>query len=601
MNTMLRSIDQDNMADAQRVASLWSSLPAPEFGGAVHALLSWPGAVIEFGADGEVAAANELGTQLVRAASGMPGASLQGVVALARQARGGVCDRIEVVLDDVARWFECTALPSENGKVIVLVRDQTYDINIRQALFDSRQRYRDLVTISSDFAFETDLSGKFVFVSPHGALGYSPEDMIGRHPRDFLVEGDVDVDDPDLPFHTRTAMGHTQIWLRNADGQETCLLASAVPVVDQEGRWRGARGLCRDVTHERLRDSELAQAKVREQVVAYVVNQIREEARPRAMLESAASMLGRATSAASAVLSFSHDEGWQLSASYGDWPEDVDVSALAESLAKTQGVSEETVGGRGLLGRATWYHGAVNGTVLLLREKSQRAWNDDEHAMLEAVAGQLAIGMRQIADQKELERLSTTDALTGLMNRRAFHERLDEALDRADRTASNGVLLFVDLDNFKQINDTSGHDVGDKVLCEISELLRQHNRKYDLLSRLGGDEFAIWLDAVGVNPAVDRAGQVVEAIGLLGEQFSDPMNPLGASIGLAEFEVGSGETLRELLIRGDEAIYAAKRAGKNGWVVAPSYVYGPDRLAGRPIEISVETRDEDQNDDQRTD
>ncbi|CAN0598070.1 unnamed protein product, partial [Laminaria digitata] len=87
----------------------------------------------------------------------------------------------------------------------------------------------------------------------------------------------------------------------------------------------------------------------------------------------------------------------------------------------------------------------------------------------------------------------------------------------------------------------------------------------------------------------DRAGQVVEAIGQLGEQFSDPMNPLGASIGLAEFEVGSGETLRELLIRGDEAMYAAKRAGKNGWVVAPSYVSGPDRLAGRPIEISVET------------
>lgn len=599
MNSMLRSMNQDNLVDVQQIPGLWDTLPSSGFGGAMHALSSWPGAVIEFGADGAVVAANELGTQLVHAAADMPGAPLQGIVALARQAGGGVCDRIEVSLNDVTRWFECTALPSEGGKVIVVVRDQTYDINIRQALFDSRQRYRDLVTISSDFAFETDLSGKFVFVSPHGALGYSPEDMIGRHPRDFLV--DSDLDDPDLPFHTRTAMVHTQIWLRNVDGQETCLLASAVPVVDQDGCWRGARGLCRDVTHERLRDSELAQAKVREQVVAYVVNQIREEARPRAMLESAASMLGRATSAASAVLSFSHEEGWQLSASYGDWPEDVDVSELARNLPKTQSVLEEIVDGRKLLGRATWYHGAVNGTVFLLREQSQRAWNDDEHAMLEAVAGQLAIGMRQIADQKELERLSTTDALTGLMNRRAFHERLDEAMERADRTGSNGVLLFVDLDNFKQINDTNGHDVGDKVLCEISGLLKQSNRKYDLLSRLGGDEFAVWLDAIGINSAGDRAAQIIEAIRSLASEYSEARNPLGASIGLAEFEVGSGETLRELLIRGDEAMYAAKRAGKNGWVAARNYVAGPDRCARSPMKNSVETRDEDQNDDQRTD
>lgn len=596
-------MDQHHLTNVHEMPSVWNKLPPPEFGGAMHALASWPGAIIEFDSDGELAAANEFGSHLAGVALEMPGAPLQGIVALARQAGGSVCDRIEIRLDNVTRWFECTALPSEFGKVIVLVRDQTYDINIRQALFDSRQRYRDLVTISSDFAFETDLSGKFVFVSPHGALGYSPEDLVGRHPRDFLV--DEDIDDPDLPFHTRTAMVHTQIWLRNVEGQETCLLASAVPVVDQGGRWRGARGLCRDVTHERLRDSELAQAKVREQVVAYVVNQIREEARPRAMLESAASMLGRATSAASAVLNFSPDEGWQLSASYGDWPDNIDVSELAEGLSRTQNISEEIVDGHRLLGRTTWYHSAVNGAVLLLREQKQRSWNDDERAMLEAVAGQLAIGMRQIADQRELERLSTTDALTGLMNRRAFQDRLDEALARAARSGSNGVLVFVDLDNFKQINDTSGHDVGDNVLCEISELLRERNRKYDLVSRLGGDEFAIWLDAVDVDLAVKRAAQIVEAIGVLARKYSEPTKPLGASLGLAEFEVGSGETLRELLIRGDEAMYAAKRAGKNGWTVAPCYDSGAKVESDSPSPIGetdlVEPRHEDQNDDQRTD
>lgn len=603
MNIMMRATDQNTVTELHRIPHRWNNLPQPGLGGAMHALSNWPGALIEFSPDGDVVAANDLGTHLVRASAAIPGSPLQGLVALARQAEGSVCDRIEINLDGATRWFECTALPSERGKVIVLVRDQTYDINIRQALFDSRQRYRDLVTISSDFAFETDLTGKFVFVSPHGALGYSPEDLIGRHPREFLV--DADIDDSDLPFHARAAMVHTQIWLRNVEGEETCLLASAVPVVDQDGRWRGARGLCRDVTHERLRDSELAQAKVREQVVAYVVNQIREEARPRAMLESAASMLGRATSAASAVLSYSEDEGWQLAASYGDWPEDADVSALAENLAKIQQTSEDNAGGYRMLGRITWYHGVINGAVLLLRKQSQRVWNDDERAMLEAVAGQLAIGMRQIADQRELERLSTTDALTGLMNRRAFQDNLEAALDRADRTEADGVLLFVDLDNFKQINDRNGHDVGDTVLREVSRLIQERNRKYDLVARLGGDEFAVWLDAVPIEPAVERAGQIIDAIGDLSRSYANPESPLGASIGLALFESGSGETLRELLMRGDEAMYGAKRAGKNSWVVAaPSQtaIVAPvSARSARRETKSVDSRDEDQIHVQRTD
>lgn len=592
MNQLMRAMNPDSLENVHRISGTEGALPFPGFGGAMHALSSWPGAVVEFAADGRVAAANELGSHLVRAAAMAPGAQLEGLVALARQADGSVCDRIEIRLDGVTRWFECTALPSEDGKVIVLVRDQTYDINIRQALFDSRQRYRDLVTISSDFAFETDLTGKFVFVSPHGALGYSPEDLIGRHPREFLV--DKDVEDSDLPFHTRTAMVHTQIWLRNVDGEETCLLASAVPVVDHDGEWRGARGLCRDVTHERLRDSELAQAKVREQVVAYVVNQIREEARPRAMLDSAVSMLGRATSAAAAVVSHSDEEGWQLAACYGDWPDDIAAPELAERLARTQQTSEDKTGDFRILGRTTWYHGAINGAVVLLRDRSQRDWNDDERAMLEAVAGQLAIGMRQIADQRELERLSTTDALTGLMNRRAFQDNLEAALDRADRTGTDGVLLFVDLDHFKQINDINGHEAGDNVLRRISELIRDRNRKYDLVGRFGGDEFAIWLDSVSAETAALRAREIIEAIAEVSKECSDPQYPLGASIGLAPFESGSGETLRELLQRGDEAMYAAKRAGKNGWVAAAPFVNADDAAK------SVDPCDIEQRDDQRT-
>ena len=603
MSLAMTPMDGNMLASHTPDAGVWRDLPSPDFTGAARALAVWPGAVLEFSLTGEAVAANDTGARLLRALSRQPGALLLGLVALVGQSGGSVCDRLEVQFENGRRWFECVALPGEAGRVIVLARDQTYDINIRQALFNSHQRYRDLVTISSDFAFETDTSGRFVFVSPHGALGYSPEDLIGRTPREFLVDGDVD--DSGLPFHTRSGVVQTQVWLRNADGEEACLMASAVPVSDQDGKWCGARGLCRDITHERLRTSELAQAKVREQVVAYVVNQIREEARPRAMLESAVSMLGRATSAASAVLSYSPAEGWELSTSYGDWPDEVDFGSVAELVSRSQDAEEFENGPNRLLGRATWYHSAVNGAVVLLRDKGKRPWNDDEHAMLDAVAGQLAIGLRQIADQKELERLSTTDALTGLMNRRAFRTALEVALDRAERNGTWGTLLFIDLDNFKQINDTRGHDAGDAVLREISDILTTHSRKYDLVSRLGGDEFALWLDDTQMQSACVRADELIVAIDRLADTYSEAGAPLGASIGVAEHLPGSGETLRSLLLRSDEAMYDAKRTGKNRWSAARDFdPVTQDRRQDEGTQEAAKTVsdlcDGDQNDDERT-
>lgn len=544
----------------------WSDLPLPNLAGIDQALTAWPGAVVELSSTGLVIGANELGAHFARSAFATPGSPLSGLVALAYQAQGSVCDRIEATIEGTSRWFECVAMPAMRDRVIVLARDETYDVNIRQALFDSRQRYRDLVTISSDFAWETDITGKFIFVSPHGALGYSPEDLLGRDPEEFLV--DSEIEETELPFHTREPIAQAQIWLRNVEDEEACLLASAVPVMDHAGAWCGARGLCRDVTHERLRDSELAQSKVREQVVAYIVNQIRDEARPQAMLEAAASMLGRATSSAAAVMGYEPGEGWQLLATHGNWPDVVDASRLITHLENDGETFETRIDDHRVVGRTTWYHGAVNGAVLLLRESMRRRWHEDERSILTAVAGQLAIAMRQIVDHRELERLSTTDGLTGLMNRRAFQTALEAAMTRAQRDEKPGVLLYVDLDNFKEINDSKGHEVGDNVLRKVSGILTSRSRSYDLVARLGGDEFAIWLNDLGLESAVNRADEILTALKKLADYSADAARPLGASIGIAQFDPGSGESLREILVRSDAAMYTAKNNGKNSWAAS---------------------------------
>src|SRR3546814_19970959 len=95
----------------------------------------------------------------------------------------------------------------------------------------------------------------------------------------------------------------------------------------------------------------------------------------------------------------------------------------------------------------------------------------------------------QCAGRRELAVVSRTDTLTGRMNRRAFREAGRTRLDRAVRTRRPGVLLYVDLDRFKQVNDTRGHEAGDRVLRGAAALLRARSRSYDLVARIGGGEF----------------------------------------------------------------------------------------------------------------
>lgn len=540
----------------------------PDFSGTGAALASWPGAVVELDGRGAVLGANEAGRRLVESLDDNAAGVLFGLAAIALHGGGSVRDRIEVVHGDKRRWYECVALPCDGHRVLVLGRDDTYDISVRQALFDSRQRYRDLVTISSDFAWETGPDGTFVFVSPQGALGYSADELLGRRPLDLLADGDVDEDD--LPFHTRTPVSDAQVWLRDVNGAEACVLASAVPIRDSANAWSGVRGLCRDVTQQRLRDSQLAQSKIREQVVAYVVNQIREEARPQAMLEAAAAVLGRATSASVAVFSLDEEGASVLSAVYGEWPADRVSGPVIDFIRDGRTFLECPAGGWNLLGRTTRYHGATNGAVVLARPDGGRVWSDEDNAMLDAVAGQLAIGLRQIADHTELERLSTTDSLTGLMNRRAFQAALGKCLAQARRNGRHGVLLFVDLDNFKLVNDTRGHEVGDTVLREVAAVLHEGAREYDLVARIGGDEFVVWMNETRAADIRQRVDHLVGALARLGRFSDDPERPLSGSIGLAEYDPRSGESVEELLSRADSAMYMAKKAGKARFADAPA-------------------------------
>lgn len=165
--------------------------------------------------------------------------------------------------------------------------------------------------------------------------------------------------------------------------------------------------------------------------------------------------------------------------------------------------------------------------------------------------------------EERLAHLASHDPLTGLPNRSLFAERLAHALDRA---RARRTILYVDLDDFRAINDVHGHDAGDRVLVAVAERLRPVTRGGDTVARLGGDEFAVLLeDLDGEEEAVDVAKRLSERLRppvLLGRQAV----AVRASVGVA---LASGEVLPdELLRRGDGAMYAAKRAGKGRHAVS---------------------------------
>ena len=173
---------------------------------------------------------------------------------------------------------------------------------------------------------------------------------------------------------------------------------------------------------------------------------------------------------------------------------------------------------------------------------------------------------RKAAEQR-IEQLAYYDPLTSLPNRRLQHERLERALQASENSRQRGAVLFIDLDNFKILNDARGHDIGDQLLQQVAERLSGCVRQTDSVARIGGDEFVILLENLGIEPL--EAAQLAESIaGKILFTLRQPFSVGGVehfstlSIGIAMFN-GKGEPLDDLLKQADLAMYQAKAQGRN--------------------------------------
>jgi diguanylate cyclase (GGDEF)-like protein len=196
--------------------------------------------------------------------------------------------------------------------------------------------------------------------------------------------------------------------------------------------------------------------------------------------------------------------------------------------------------------------------------RNGRPFTPSDRELFNYLAGQAARSMENVGLHETAARESVTDELTGLNNRRAFDDALASEVERARRFGSDLGLVLIDLDNFKAVNDTYGHQQGDLVLREVARVLRDSSREIDHSARYGGEELAVVLPGTDLEGAFNRAERIREEIAQLQIPRLDGGGTLSitTSCGAAAVRAAAADG-RELVQAADNALYKAKHGGKN--------------------------------------
>jgi diguanylate cyclase (GGDEF)-like protein len=224
------------------------------------------------------------------------------------------------------------------------------------------------------------------------------------------------------------------------------------------------------------------------------------------------------------------------------------------------------------------YHERTMGALLVTSDDPQRLWQDNEVMLLRTVADQVAVAVNHARLFQQMQHQALTDGLTSCFNRRFFEIQLERDLHLATRMRQPVSLILLDIDHFKRVNDSHGHDAGDAALRLLAGALREEVRGVDTAARYGGEEFAIILPQAGPEGALVVAERLRSRI----EKTVVPgVGCITASIGVATFPLDASS--RELLVTtADRALYQAKRTGRNR--VCSTADLPPDDIFGLAFE-----------------
>ena len=265
-----------------------------------------------------------------------------------------------------------------------------------------------------------------------------------------------------------------------------------------------------------------------------------------------------------------------------------DAAAAARTTAAVADCARPPCFGLGLRLHDPAAEGEAVAALVVARR--DRPFGDDERGLFGYLVNQASVALTNVELHDRLRTQATTDELTGLANHRRFQETLVHEIEHAHRAGTPLALLMLDIDNFKAVNDTHGHQQGDAVLREVARILRRTCRAIDQPARYGGEELAVILPATDLSGAHTLAERIRRALHAHAIPLEDGARlSVTASIGIAELE-RDGQDAPSLIALADAALYEAKRAGKNRTVLARPAATGPGARDPRFTTVAAESR-----------
>ncbi len=415
----------------------------------------------------------------------------------------------------------------------------------------SEQRMSAIFDSMQDTIYQTDISGCVLWTTPsiQQLLGYDSDEVVNRNIKDFYVSA---IDHDELKQSLDAQYGrlqHFETRLQHSDGTEVWISENSHYKYDEHGEVIGIEGTIRDITALKQAKAALHQEKERAQVTLGSIGDGVITTDLNGNIEYMNSVAEQST-------------GWKLEDAHGRPM--LRVFKLVDE--KTLEAPPDPAAHCLEQGKSTMLAGHL---LLVHRYRSQRLSVEVNASPIRDSNAEITGVVLVFHDVTELRGLArkmsyqaTHDSLTGLINRREFESRIKQAIDNAHNENVRHALCYLDLDNFKVVNDTSGHFAGDELLKQLTIKLRLELREADTLARLGGDEFGILLEGC----PFEKAQELAETMRRIVEDFrfvwDNTAFRIGVSIGLVPITDDSG-SLSEVLSAADSACYVAKDQGRN--------------------------------------
>jgi diguanylate cyclase (GGDEF)-like protein/PAS domain S-box-containing protein len=439
----------------------------------------------------------------------------------------------------------------------------------------AERRHRLLADNATDVILVFDPDGTITYISPatRELIGYEPEEVAGRMPREFTHPDDreeliaareqISADGGTITMTCR---------LRHRDGRWVWVEARMRRIDDPEtGAMVEGQAIVRDVSDRVASDAALREGVER---IAAAEQRFRTafEAAPIGMaLSDLEGRFIQVNDALCALTGYTREELEELSFTDLSHPSDVArdeemMQGLLSGEQHTYWMEKRYID---VVGQVVWV--AVHATLVRAPDGSP------QHFL-----GQIQDVSERVRYEAQLQHMADHDPLTGLLNRRSFERELNQHIHRIQRYGAEGAALVLDIDRFKHINDTLGHNVGDELIVKVAQTLRTRLRDSDVLARLGGDEFAVLMPRGGTAEAEAVAQSILGAVRAQSVlTAAGRRRPITTSIGIALFGESEKASAEDVLVNADLAMYDAKEAGRDRAATYSSHERGASRMKAR--------------------